>query len=194
MITQLGKLMADLSPPIQFLIFAVYIGLIFAMIWPFKKLRPYAGQVLLLAAVLWVGILFYIISYSFPLPRGMMASNTNASTIPRLWFYALIPSTALALIPIFTGKETPDPVWGGGLKNVGIIAVTLIMSVMMFRFIGYYISSALFVVITLLVLGIRNKIQLIALPLGWVAFSYFVFARILLVRLPIGSIFSRFLS
>jgi hypothetical protein len=119
-----------------------------------------------------------------------MASNTNASTIPRVWFFALIPSTILALIPIFTGKETPDEKWGGSLKNVGIILAALIICVIMFQFIGYYISSALFVVVTLWVLGIRSKIQLIALPLGWIVFSYVVFARILYVRLPIGSVFS----
>jgi hypothetical protein len=137
-----------------------------------------------------MGLLFFLISFSFPLPVGLMASNTNASTIPRVWFYALIPSTVLALFPIFTGKETPDAKWGGNVKNVGIILSVLIISVFMFQFIGYYAGSALFVVITLWVLGIRNKIQLITLPLGWIAFSYIVFARILHVRLPVGMIFS----
>jgi len=187
---EFGKFLADLNPLYHFLILVVFLGLIFAAIWPFKRLRPYAGQILVLASVFWFGLLFFMISFSFPIPRGLMASNTNASTIPRAWFYALIPATALALLPIFTGKETPDEKWGIGLKNVGIILAALVISVSLFYIIGYYISSALFVVVTLWVLGIRNKIQLIALPLGWIAFSYFVFARILYVRLPIGRVFS----
>jgi len=188
---EFGKLVAGWGPPIQFLLLAAFLVIIFAVIWPFKKLRPYAGQILLLAAIFYFGLLFYIISFSFPPPRGLMASNTNASTIPRVWFYVLLPSTVLALFQIFTRKEMPDAKWGVSLKYVGIIFVVLVLSVMMFKYIGYYISSALFVVITLWVLGIRNKIQLITLPLGWVAFSYFIFAKVLYVRLPVGSIFSR---
>jgi hypothetical protein len=191
---QVGKFLNGLNLPVQILIFVVFLGLIFAVIRPFKKLRPYRGQLILLAAVFWMGLLFYIISYSFPVPRGLMASNTNASTIPRAWFYSLVAATALALLPIFTAKETPDPEWGGSLKNIGIILGFLIISVVMFKFIGYYLSSALFVVATLWVLGVRKKIQLITLPLGWLVFSYFIFARLLYVQLPVGIIFSRFVS
>jgi len=164
--------------------------LIFVVVRFTKKLRPYMGQILILATVFGIGILFFIITYSFPHPSGVTDSTTDASTIPRVWFYALIPSIALALIPIFTGKETPDAKWGAGLKNVGIILAILIISVSLFQFIGYYISSALFVVVALWVLGVRNKIQLITLPLGWILFSYLVFAKVLYVRLPVGSIFS----
>jgi hypothetical protein len=111
-----------------------------------------------------------------------------------VWFYALAVSTALAFIPIFTGKETPDVKWGGSLKNIGIILGFLIISVVLFKYIGYYLSSALFVVATLWVLGVRKKIQLLILPLGWLVFSYFIFARLLYVQLPVGIIFSRFVS
>jgi tripartite-type tricarboxylate transporter receptor subunit TctC len=190
----MGVHQSTLGPLYQILIFLVFLGLVFAATRPFKRLRPYTGQILLLAGVFWMGLLFFIISYSFPLPVGLMASNTNASTIPRVWFFALIPSTILALFPIFTGKETPDIKWGENLKNVGIILAALVISVVMFQFIGYYISSAFFVVVTLWVLGIRNKIQLIALPLGWIVFSYLVFARVLHVRLPVGNIFSGLFS
>ncbi|MCL2410744.1 MAG: tripartite tricarboxylate transporter substrate-binding protein [Treponema sp.] len=187
MAVQLGVFM---NPLFQILLFAVFMGLVFAVIRLFKKLKPYTGQLLVLAGIFWIGLLSFIISFSFPPPSGLMASNTDASTIPRVWFYALIPSMVFALIPIFSGKETPHEKWGGGLKNVWIILAALVVSVILFQFIGYYISSALFVVITLWILGVRKKIQLIALPLGWVAFSYIVFARVLFVRLPVGSIFS----
>jgi hypothetical protein len=187
---KLGRFFDGLNIFYHFLILIVFIGLIFAAVRPFKKLRPYTGQILLLASVFWFALLFFIISFSFPIPRGLMASNTDASTIPRVWFYAFLPSIALALFPIFTGKEKPDEIWGKGLKNVGIVFATLVISVSMYQIIGYYLSSALFIVITLWIFGTRNIIQLIALPLGWVAFSYFVFAKLLFVRLPVGRIFS----
>jgi len=189
---EFGKFVAGLGLPIQFLMLAVFLVLVFLLIRPFNKLRSYTGQILLLSAIFYFGLLFFIISFSFPLPRGLMASNTNASTIPRVWFYVLVPSTVLAFFQIFTGKEEPDAKWGVSLKYVGIVFATLVISVLMFKYIGYYISSALFVVITLWVLGVRNKIQLVTLPLGWVVFSYFVFAKILYVNLPVGSILSRF--
>jgi len=177
--------------PALILVLLVFLGLVFAAIWPFKKLRPYAGQILSLAGVFGLGLLFFIISFSFPHP-SLIISKTDASTFPRVWFYALIPSIAFAFIPIFRGKETPDEKWGGSLKNVGVILAVLVISVFEFQHIGYYISSALFIIVTLWVLGVRNKIQLITIPIGWIVFSYFVFAKLLRVQLPIGSIFSGF--
>jgi len=170
----------------HFVILAIFLALMWLLIRPFKKLRPFTGQLLVALAILWMGILFYVISYSFPVPR-FGGGVTEAGTIPRVWFYALVPSVALVLIPIFRGKDEPDPKWGN-IKLVGIVLTSLVISIALFQYIGYYISSAIFIVVCMWVLGSRNKIELVAVPVGWVAFSYFIFARLLNVRLPVGSI------
>jgi hypothetical protein len=185
----LGSFFAELWWPLNFLVMAVFLGIVWLLIRPFKRLRPFTGQLLVLAGIFWVGLLFFIISFSFPPPAPILRAVTDASTIPRVWFLAMVPVIVIALIPILRGKEDPDPKWGN-LRLVFTILGALVLSVGLFEIIGYYISSALFIFAVMWVLGVRKKLELIAVQAGWVLFSYFVFARLLNVRLPIGIIFS----
>ena len=192
MLAELGSFLAGLHWLIHFIILAGMLVVIWLAIRPFGKLRPYSGQLMVLGAIFWMGLLFFVISYSFPVPR-FGGGVTEAGTIPRVWFYVLVPATLIALIQIIRGKDDPDPKWGN-VKLVAIIFATLVISVGLFNIIGYYISSAIFIVVTMWMLGSRSKIELIAVPAGWIIFSYFIFARLLYVRLPVGSIISGFLS
>jgi len=187
----IGSFFATLWWPLIFLVLAVYLGVIWLVIWPFKRLRPYKGQLLVLAGIFWVGVMFFLISFSFPPPAPILRAVTDASTIPRVWFFALVPVTVLALIPILRGKEDPDPKWGN-VRLVAFMLAALIISIGLFGILGYYISSALFIITAMWLLGSRKIVELAAVPAGWVIFSYFIFARLLNVRLPIGSVFSGF--
>jgi len=192
-LTALGTFLAELAWPLHFLILAIFLGLVWLVIRPFSKIRPFTGQLLVLAGVFWVGLLFFLISFSFPAPSPILRAVTDAGTIPRAWFYALVPAVALTLIPILKGKEEPDPKWGN-LRLIAIVFCTLVISISLFNIIGYYISSVIFIIVTMWVLGSRSKVELIAVPAGWILFSYFIFARLLHVRLPVGSIFAGLLG
>ncbi len=185
---QIGRFFAGQGLLMQLVFLIVALAVVWVLIRPFKRLRPYTGQVLVLAGVFWIGLLFFIVSYSFPTPR-FAAVATSAATIPRFWFYVLIPVTILALIPMLKGEEVPDPKWGS-LWRVAIVFGVLVASLFAFRYIGYYLSSAIFLVVMMWVLESRNRIELIAVPVGWVIFSHFFFARLLYVRLPIGTLFA----
>ncbi|MCL2527834.1 MAG: tripartite tricarboxylate transporter TctB family protein [Defluviitaleaceae bacterium] len=185
-----GRFLVRLGWPINTAILAAFLVIAWFVIRLFPRLRPYTGQLLVLLGIWWVGTVFFVITFSIPSPR-FGVGITEAGTIPRVWYFALIPVTILALIPIFRGKEDPDPKWGN-IRLVGTILAALIISISLFSFIGYYISSALFIIVSMWVLGSRSKVELAAVPVGWVVFSYFIFARLLNVRLPIGSLFSGF--
>ncbi|MCL2378679.1 MAG: tripartite tricarboxylate transporter TctB family protein [Defluviitaleaceae bacterium] len=189
----IGSFLATLWWPLVILVFAVYLGLVWLLIRPFSRLRPYTGQLLVLMGVFGVGLMFFVISFSFPAPAPILRAVTDASTIPRVWFFALVPVTVIALIPIIRGKDEPDPKWGN-VRLVAVVLTALIVSIGLFGVIGYYVSSALFIVVLMWVLGSRNKVELLAVPAGWVVFSYFIFARLLNVRLPIGSVFAAILG
>ena len=181
--------MNELALPFHFLLLAVFLGLIYGLIHFFKKLHPYRGQLMVLAGIFWVFLVFYFITYTFPIPRGILADMTPGSTIPRLWFYSFLPVIILVLYPIFRGKEAVDPKWGN-IRLVALVFSLLVVSVGLFNFIGYYISSALFIVSVMWILGSRSKLELVAVPAGWILFSYLIFARLLGVMLPVGSIVS----
>ena len=180
---------ASLGPLHQFLFLFVFLAVIWSLTRISPKLRPYTGQILLLAAILWVGILFALITFAFPKPRGMMASATDASTIPRLWTVALVPFALLTLWPMINGKEKPDKPWKD-LKLVVYVLVAVVGSLLLFDVIGYYLSSALFIFVIMRLLKSRDKVQLIAVPAGWVVFTYLVFEQLLSVSLPVGRLFS----
>jgi hypothetical protein len=187
-LAQVGRFFAGHGLLMQLVFLVIVLALVWLVIRPFKKLRPYTGQLLVLASIVWIGSLFYVITFSFPVPR-FTAVATTAATIPRFWFYVLIPVTLLALIPILKGEEVPDPKWGSA-QRVGIVFGVLMISLASFGFFGYYLSSAVFLVVVMWVLGSRNKIELIAVPVCWVVFSHFFFARLLFVRLPVGRLFA----
>jgi hypothetical protein len=163
-----------------------FLGLLWLLCRFVPKLRPFTGQLLTLAAVLWVGVVFFVISFSFPV--RFQTGNTTSATIPRVWFYALVPAFILAVYSVIRGRE-PDPKWGN-IMRVAIILGGLVLSVTVFYMIGYYVSSALFLVLVMWVLGSRKKLELILVPAGWVVFSYVIFAWLLHVRLPVGFVFS----
>jgi hypothetical protein len=185
---QIGRFFAGHGLLMQLVFLAIVLVLVWLAIRPLKKLRPYTGQLLVLASIVWIGLLFYFVTYTFPVPR-FAAVATTAATVPRFWFYVLIPVTLLALIPMLKGQETPDPRWGS-LRRVGTVFGVLVLSLVSFRYIGYYLSSAIFLVVVMWVLDSRDKIELIAIPVGWVVFSYLFFARLLYVRLPVGMLFA----
>ena len=189
---QIGRFFAGQGLLMQLVFLLIVLALGWLAIRPFKKLRPYTGQILVLVAIFWIGLLFYFITFSFRVPRFASVATTGA-TVPRFWFYVLIPISLLALIPILKSQEIPDEK-PGNVWRVGIVFGTLVLSLVSFRYIGYYLSSAIFLVVVMWVLDSRSKTDLIAIPVGWVIFSYFFFYRLLYVRLPIGTLFSRLLG
>ncbi len=58
-----------------------------------------------------------------------------------------------------------------------------------FSFVGFYIASALFLPITMFVLGARKPITISLTTLGVLGFVYVVFERILEVYMPMGTFF-----
>ena len=191
--TAIGSFLATLWWPLVFLVLAGFLAIVWLIARLTPRFRPYTGQLMVLMGVLGVGLIFFLITFSFPPPAPILRAVTTAGTIPRIWFYALIPVTILALIPIIRGKDDPDPKWGN-VRLVAMVLAALIVSIGLFGVLGYYLSSAIFIVTMMWMLGSRNKIELVAVPAGWVLFSYFIFARLLSVRLPIGRVFTALLG
>jgi len=188
-LVEFGKFLATLWWPLHFLMMAVFLGLVWILARFNKRLTPFTGQLMVLAGIFWIGLIFFIITFSFPPPSPILRAVTDASTIPRVWFYALCVAVVLSVIPIVTGKNDPDLKFGN-IRRLTLVIATLVIGVSLINIIGYYISMAVVTAVIMWLLGSRNKIELISVPIGWVLFSYFVFARLLNVRLPVGIIFS----
>jgi hypothetical protein len=71
-----------------------------------------------------------------------------------------------------------------------LVGLGSIVSVLLFNWIGYYLSSAIFIVTVMIAMGEKNKLQIILTPIIWCVFTYFVFNKLLFISLPVGSLFS----
>ena len=107
--------------------------------------------------------------------------------IPRLWAFILIPSSIFLIYRSFTGVED-EPEKAGRLDKVAIVAVTLMISVFLMKYLGYFLCSGVFVFICMYVLGYKRILPMVVISSAWVAFAYFIFYRLLFVGLPIGSL------
>ena len=186
---QFATYVSTMNVGVVFLILIVFLLILALLLRRSAKLASYTGQILVLASILFMAALFTLLTHSFPIAKGKMAAATNAGSIVKLWAALLVPIAFLTLMAIVKGKEGPDEPFGS-LARVGAVVASVVISLLLFQWIGYYISSALFILAVMLLLQERSKVLLAAIPLGWVAFTYLMFARLLYVPLPVGRLFS----
>lgn len=70
-------------------------------------------------------------------------------------------------------------------KQVIVIVLTAIYMII-FPILGFFVTSFLYVFLLNLILGIRNKLQLVAIPAGLLVFVYILFVILFSVKLPAG--------
>lgn len=185
-----AKMLADLNV-IWYLLFLVVVeAVLFVVFRRVQKLRPYTGQLLLLSAFLLLSLIFFLLTFSFKVSK--MASGVSARSMPRLWVFLMLISAVLVIVNILQGKEEPDQPLGRWQLSVAVLVICVV-SVALFQYIGYYVSSGLFIVAFMLLLGERRPVPLVATPVAWGVFTYFVFNKFLFITLPIGSLFEAIL-
>lgn len=188
--TAFAKTLASLNVGWILLGYFAVMAIFFLIFRSCKKTRPYVGQLMVITGILVIAALFFILTFSFKTSK--MATGATARTMPRTWCAALIPVGLLCYISILKGDTKPDEPFGRWKFVLGVIAAVFI-SVFLFAYIGYYLSSAIFLVLLMLLLHERNPITLIAVPVVWDLIAYFVFAKFLYISLPIGAIFEKIL-
>lgn len=182
-----AKWMAGLNALWYLAALAVVLIALFFVFHNIKKLRPYTGQLLLLSAFVLIALIFFLLTFSFKVSK--LASGVSARSMPRLWIALLLLSAAAVFLDVFTHKEKPDAPLGNW-RLAAVVIVIAVLSVALFSYIGYYISSALFIVAFMLLLGERKPVVLAAVPVGWCVFTYFIFNKLLYISLPVGALFS----
>ena len=186
-----AKKLADVNALWFLAVMAVVLVALYFLFRAIPRTKPYTGQLLLISAFCYIALVFFLLTFSFKVSK--LATGATARTMPRVWIFLLALSSALSVWGILRGKEDPDKPMG----RVGLVAAVLIAaiaSVALFNYIGYYLSSTIFLVFTMALLGERNPVKLIAIPVGWVLLTYFVFYKLLYITLPVGSLFQSLLG
>ncbi|MHB9097304.1 MAG: tripartite tricarboxylate transporter TctB family protein [Syntrophales bacterium] len=158
-------------------VLAVLVGL--GVVVRFSRMRPYLGNILVSCTLMAVSLVFWVFTFEFP------QEQAGPAVIPRLYIFLILLLSGVVLVRTFRGEEDAVP----GVKQPRLTAgvmVALIVYFLVMPFLGYFLSSFLFVVVLLHMLSYPKKGLIYAIAAGWVVFSYFAFYKLLYVQLPLG--------
>ena len=167
---------------------AIMTGLFFLFgIWPrTKRVRV---QLLCLCGMDFLTLLFYLLTFNLRVSKLAAEAGATPRTMPRLWALLMALSSIGAFFAILKTDNKEDEKFNRWVFAL-LVGVGSIFSVIMFQYIGYYLSSAIFIFVVMIAMGERNKLQLILVPVIWCLFTYFVFYKMLYIKLPFGTLFS----
>jgi putative tricarboxylic transport membrane protein len=145
----------------------------------FSRYRQYLGNILIPCCLIAVCSLFLVITF------GFRVEEAGPALIPRLWIYLILILSGIILWRIFHGKDEVVP----KIERPGLLALVMVALIGYFlaiSFLGYFLSSFLFIVLLLHMLSYRKKTLIYLIAGGWCLFSYLVFYRLLYIQLPLG--------
>ena len=167
---------------------AIMTGLFFLFgIW--QRTKRVRIQLLCLCGMDLITLLFYLLTFNLRVSKLAAEAGATPRTMPRLWALLMTLSSIGAFFAIIRSDNKEDEKFNRWIFAL-LVGVGSIFSVIMFQYIGYYLSSAIFIFVVMIAMGERNKLQLILVPVIWCVFTYFVFYRMLYIKLPFGTLFS----
>ena len=106
----------------------------------------------------------------------------SAALLPRVCLWILIALAAGIMLKSLISKnnKTISFDW----KRAGIILASLIIYVVLIPIAGYYVATILFTFALMFLFGVKNKVVLIAVPLGFALFAFLVFGQLLSLTPP----------
>ena len=127
---------------------------------------------------------FYTQTLDFP-----ELEDVGPEVVPYLWMIILVVFCIFLVFQavIKRGESDPEP---GQLRTLFIYVAFIIFYLLVIESTGYFISTFIYLVVSMLYLGFRKRLAIVAVSLGWLVFSYGVFYKLLYIPLPIGPFLS----
>ncbi len=149
---------------------------------------PQVGQLVIPALILVAAICCLVQTLSFPRVTG----SVGPAAVPKLWAVMLVP---LCIYTYFTSLREPaehrERAWRTDLVwwFVGLLVMYTVCTVLL----GYYLSTAGFLLSAMYLLGYRDRRTAAGVTGGWLLFAFVAFAGLLYVPLPVGLFLERFM-
>lgn len=136
----------------------------------------------LVASILIVfAVVVFAYTYTFPAPS--QALDPGVAAMPRLMLGTIF---VLALVPLIRPQECEKLPRGSGVVRILGTIVLLLAYAFAIDELGFVISTAVFLVAELLLIGVRHWLPLVAMPLVTSFGLYYLFRAALDVPLPRG--------
>ncbi|MBN1829426.1 MAG: tripartite tricarboxylate transporter TctB family protein [Deltaproteobacteria bacterium] len=144
-----------------------------------SSVRKYFGEIMVPLSVMAVCILFVFITFSFP------EEEAGPAVIPQLIAFFTVTFCMVLLYRVAQGLAKPDPPAGRTGFMLAVVGITAGYCFLI-DIAGYFLSTFLFLLVLMYVLGYRRRAVILSVALGWVLFSYAIFYRFLHIQLPLG--------
>ena len=148
------------------------------------------GDLLMGIILLAVSILFYYFSYQFTgYEIEKIANDLGPAFMPRLLLGALMIETIVFILLTISKKIDSPRMQPICQINVLIMFLAFVGYIFLASYIGYIISTLVFMFLSFYLLGIRKLWILLFTPPLITFATYFLFGSILSIYLPSGSLF-----
>jgi putative tricarboxylic transport membrane protein len=139
--------------------------------------RQYLGNILVPCILIAVSVVFMTLTFRFA-----RQEEAGPELIPRLWIYLMIVLSAIILWQVFRGKDKVA-------SKTGLLIFVMAALIGYFAampYLGYFLSTFLFIVLLLNVLSYPKKVLIYVIAGGWCLASYLVFYKLFYIQLPLG--------
>jgi tripartite-type tricarboxylate transporter receptor subunit TctC len=164
------------------LAFAAHISV--ALILAYQGVWNRYGDVLILTGLLSICLLLFWETTRFPELEG-----SRAAAVPRLWMAVV---AALSVSAFWTGRSSRAAAGSTGATRIDLVAklaLVLVLHVALTFYAGYYASTALLLISTMVLFGERRPSVLLGITCVWLTVVYLLFTRLMFVPLPTGTWF-----
>lgn len=116
--------------------------------------------------------------------------ESSPRLMPQLWGIPLLLVAILQLIRVWRAPLVKAPKHGR-LDKVFIVFAVVCAAIMSFKTLGFFVSTGAMLAVLMLVLGERRFVLIASMSAGWMLFTWLVFNKLLLLGLPVGTLFAR---
>ncbi len=161
------------------------IGFVFILLLLyFFKREWFKAEVVI--GLLLISLSTYLYWLTLDFPQGELSKTAGPAAMPRLWIYGLILFSVILIVNTIREKVVSNLDNGRNLfQSVSLIGL-MIAYLLIVGFIGYYISTTIFLISGAYLLGYRKHWIVFGSGLGFTLLSYLVFYKLLQVPLPLG--------
>ncbi|MDH3740366.1 MAG: tripartite tricarboxylate transporter TctB family protein [Hyphomicrobiales bacterium] len=141
----------------------------------------YIGNLLLPLIVLALVAVGFVQTLEFPQP----GEDVGPAGVPYLWMFFAALFCGMLIVQAALKKLPPDPI-PGRIGFVVLFAAWLAVYLVAIQGVGYYLSTFVFLLVSMYVLTYRNYAVMMAVTVSWLVFAYVVFDQLLFIQLPKG--------
>lgn len=150
--------------------------------------QSYTGNLMLPLVVFAVTMVFFYLTFDFP-----EQDEVGPAVVPYLWMFFTSVFCLVLAVQAFKRKGKPDPV-PGKILHVLFYAGWMVLYLIAVQTVGFYLSTFVFLTSSMYLMGYRKMHVIVGVAAVWLVFSYFIFARLLFIPLPLDPILSGFIS